>query len=116
MLSKVLTGPPVRWSLDESPGKDWILADDNLDAPLGKGKKRKTLKLPATLPQVAAGVLGLSIAVVGGWTVLASNPYGGQPIAVVAMGTDGAKDAKAAPAKPGAPAEAAVPPGSKVVT
>jgi polysaccharide deacetylase 2 family uncharacterized protein YibQ len=102
--------------LDESPGEDWILADDNLDAPLGKGKKRKTLKLPVALPQVAAGLLGLSIAVVGGWTVLASNPYGGQPIAVVAMGTDGVKDAKAAPPKPGAPAEAAVPPGSKVVT
>jgi polysaccharide deacetylase 2 family uncharacterized protein YibQ len=68
------------------------------------------------LPQVVAGLLGLSIAVVGGWTVLASNPYGGQPIAVVAMGTDGAKDAKVAPAKPGAPAEAAVPAGSKVVT
>jgi polysaccharide deacetylase 2 family uncharacterized protein YibQ len=93
------------------------LADDNLDAPLGKRKKRKPLKLPVALPQVVAGLLGLSIAVVGGWTVLASNPYGGQPIAVVAMGTDGAKDAKAAPAqKASGPAEAAVPPGSKVVT
>ena len=93
------------------------MADDNLDAPLGKRKKRKTPKLPVALPQVVAGLLGLSIAVVGGWTVLASNPYGGQPIAVVAMGTDGAKDAKAAPAqKASGPAEAAVPPGSKVVT
>ena len=93
------------------------MADDNLDAPLGKRKKRKPLKLPVALPQVVAGLLGLSIAVVGGWTVLASNPYGGQPIAVVAMGTDGAKDAKAAPAqKASGPAEAAVPPGSKVVT
>jgi polysaccharide deacetylase 2 family uncharacterized protein YibQ len=93
------------------------LADDNLDAPLGKRKKRQPLKLPVALPQVVAGLLGLSIAVVGGWTVLASNPYGGQPIAVVAMGTDGAKDAKAAPAqKASGPAEAAVPPGSKVVT
>ena len=93
------------------------MADDNLDAPLGKRKKRKPLKLPVALPQVVAGLLGLSIAVVGGWTVLASNPYGGQPIAVVAMGTDGAKDAKAASAqKASGPAEAAVPPGSKVVT
>ena len=84
------------------------MADDNLDAPLGKRKKRKPLKLPVALPQVVAGLLGLSIAVVGGWTVLASNPYGGQPIAVVAMGTDGAKDAKAAPAQKAAgPAEAA---------
>jgi polysaccharide deacetylase 2 family uncharacterized protein YibQ len=106
--------------LDESPGEDWILADDNLDAPLGKGKKRKQLKSPVVLPQVAAGLLGLSIVVVAGWTVLASNPYGGQPVAVVAMGTGGGKDAKAAPAPnaatPGAHAETAVPPGSKVVT
>jgi polysaccharide deacetylase 2 family uncharacterized protein YibQ len=92
------------------------LADDNLDAPLGKGKKRKQLKPPAFLPQVAAGLLGLSIAVVGGWAVLASNPYGGQPVAVVAMGTDGAKDAKPASAKKAAAPAEAMAPGSKVVT
>jgi polysaccharide deacetylase 2 family uncharacterized protein YibQ len=95
------------------------LADDDLDAPLGKGKKRKQLKLPVVLPQVVAGVLGLSIAVVGGWTVLASNPYGGEPIAVVAMGVNGGKDAKTPAPKisaPGAPTEATAPPGSKVVT
>lgn len=96
------------------------MADDDLDAPLGKGKTRKQLKLPAALPQAVAGVLGLSIVVAGGWTVLASNPYGGEPIAVIAMGNgDGAKassapDAKAAAAK--TPAEATPVPGSKVVT
>ena len=92
------------------------MADDDLDAPLGKGKKRKSLKLPAALPQVVAGLLGLSIVAVGGWTVLASNPHGGEPIAIIAMGGD-AKPAdapKAAPAK--APAEAPPPAGSKVVT
>jgi polysaccharide deacetylase 2 family uncharacterized protein YibQ len=95
------------------------LADDDLDAPLGKSKKRKPLKLPAALPQVVAGLLGLSIAVVGGWTVLASNPYGGEPIAVVAMGVSGGKDTKAPAPKvsaPGATAEVTAPPGSKVVT
>jgi polysaccharide deacetylase 2 family uncharacterized protein YibQ len=94
------------------------LADDDLDAPLGKGKKRKTLKLPAALPQAVAGLLGLSIVVAGGWTVLASNPYGGEPVAVVAMGGD-AKAANAPAGKASAaqtPAETPVPPGSKVVT
>ena len=94
------------------------MADDDLDAPLGKGKKRKTLKLPVALPQAVAGLLGLSIVVAGGWTVLASNPYGGEPIAVVAMGGD-AKPANAPAAKASAaqtPTEAPVPPGSKVVT
>jgi polysaccharide deacetylase 2 family uncharacterized protein YibQ len=94
------------------------LADDELDAPLGKGKKRKRLKLPAMLPQAVAGVLGLSIAAIGGWTVLASNPYGGEPTAVVAMGNGGDKtpDAPAKSATPQKPAEAPAPPGSKVVT
>jgi uncharacterized protein len=98
------------------------LADDDLDAPLGKGKKRKAPRLPAALPQAVAGVLGLSIAVVGGWTVLASNPYGGEPIAVIAMGgkaKDGAMGEPAPNAKVAAktPAEPAPPPpGSKVVT
>jgi polysaccharide deacetylase 2 family uncharacterized protein YibQ len=92
------------------------LADDDLDAPLGKGKKRKTLKLPAALPQAVAAVLGLSIVVVGGWTVLASNPYGGEPIAVIAMGNgDGAKAASPKTAAAKTPAEAP-PPGSSVVT
>ncbi len=92
------------------------MADDDLDAPLGKGKKRKTLKLPAALPQAVAAVLGLSIVVVGGWTVLASNPYGGEPIAVIAMGNgDGAKAASPKTAAAKTPAEAP-PPGSSVVT
>ena len=96
------------------------MADDDLDAPLGKGKKRKTLKLPVALPQAVAGVLGLSIVVAGGWTVLASNPYGGEPIAVIAMDNGGdAKTADAPQIKSGTaktPAETPVPPGSKVVT
>jgi polysaccharide deacetylase 2 family uncharacterized protein YibQ len=92
------------------------LADDDLDAPLGKGKKRKTLKLPVALPQLVAGVLGLSILVVGGWTVVASNPYGGEPVAVVAMGGDAKPDGAAKPAAAKASAEAPPPPGSKVVT
>jgi polysaccharide deacetylase 2 family uncharacterized protein YibQ len=95
------------------------LADDDLDAPLGKSKKRKKLKLPLALPQAVAGVLGLSIAVVGGWTVLASNPYGGEPLAVVAMGAGSGKDTKTPAPKittPGVPAEVKAPPGSKVVT
>lgn len=94
------------------------MADDELDAPLGKSKKRKRVKLPVALPQAVAGVLGLSIAVIGGWAVLASNPYGGEPVAVVAMGGDGGKS-PADPAKTATaqkPAEATPPAGSKVIT
>ena len=92
------------------------MADDDLDAPLGKGKKRKALKLPAALPQVVAGVLGLTIVVVGGWTVLASNPYGGEPIAVIAMGGKPAGESGPKVAVAKAPTEAPPAPGSKVIT
>jgi len=103
------------------------LADDDLDAPLGKKPNRKMVKLPVRLPQVVAGALSLSVIAVGGWTVLASDPYGGEPVAIVATrmnstatatdrnvaATAITPDQKSARTKPSEPA---VPPGSKVVT
>jgi len=104
------------------------LAADDLDAPLGKSKKRKGLTLPVALPQIVAGVLGLTIAAAGLWTVLANDPYGGEPVAVVA--TNSSPEAKATdqsvaaatrtpvtPAAKAATSEAAAPPpGSKIIT
>jgi polysaccharide deacetylase 2 family uncharacterized protein YibQ len=103
------------------------LADDDLDAPLGKTKTRKGKTLPVSLPQVVAGLLGLSVAVVGAWTVLANDPYGGEPIAVVAARMDSPQNATdrnvaaaaATPEQKAAakmPAGMAAPPGSKVIT
>jgi hypothetical protein len=101
------------------------LADD-LDTPLGKKPKRKTLKLPMRLPQAVAGGLSLSVIAVGGWTVLASDPYGGEPMVIVAARMTSAATAanrntaatvtseqKTADPKPG---ETVAPPGSKVIT
>jgi uncharacterized protein len=103
------------------------LADDDLDAPLGKKPKRKKVKLPVRLPQVVAGLLSLSVIAIGGWTVMASDPYGGEPVAIVATRMNSAATASdrnvaAAAITPDQksprtkPAEPAVPPGSKVVT
>jgi polysaccharide deacetylase 2 family uncharacterized protein YibQ len=103
------------------------LADDDLDAPLGKGKKRKERKLPVTLPQLVAGVLGLSTAVVGAWTVLASDPYGGEPVAVVSTGrangaaagdvaAAAAAQRKTATTGTKTASELTAPPGSKIIT
>jgi len=105
------------------------VAADDLDAPLGKTKKRKGLTLPVALPQLVAGVLGLTIAAAGLWTVLASDPYGGEPVAVVAANagseakaTDQSVAAAArAPVTPAAKMAAteaapAPPPGSKIIT
>jgi polysaccharide deacetylase 2 family uncharacterized protein YibQ len=95
------------------------LADDELNTPLGKARKHKPRKLPVSLPQVVAGALGLITVAVGGWTVLASDPYGGQPIAIVAAKLEAPAETAAvkivAAGDPQAPAPA-TPPGSKVIT
>jgi len=101
------------------------LAADDLDAPLGKKPNRKKVKLPVRLPQVVAGLLGLSVMAVGGWTVVASDPYGGEPVAIVATrmnstATASDRNVAAAAATPdqqtGKPGQPVPPPGSKVVT
>jgi polysaccharide deacetylase 2 family uncharacterized protein YibQ len=108
------------------------LATDDLDTPLGKSKKTTTRKLPVTLPQVVAGILGLCVVVVGVLTVQSHEPYGGEPVAVVAptilsgaraedqnVATATRTDASAAKPVNGAAANIAAektPPGSKVIT
>jgi polysaccharide deacetylase 2 family uncharacterized protein YibQ len=110
---------------------------DDLDAPLGKRSKKKSFRLPIN-PQ-HAGLVGLVlfIATFGGWALFGDNPFGGEPMVVVAVGPatdDGPPlikpDAKKAPdaAAPNGtapvagprhsegPAGAAPPPGSKTVT
>jgi len=111
------------------------VAVDEFDAPLGKKTTSKRLKLPVTPPQILAGVLATSVAVVGLWTMFASDPYGGEPVAVVPAGSKGLAQQKdrsvaaAVQAGPGQPypagtgmavpaakSEQPPPPGSKTVT
>ncbi|MGB7259750.1 MAG: divergent polysaccharide deacetylase family protein [Pseudolabrys sp.] len=89
------------------------------------------------MPQLVAGVLGLSGLAVVGWAIFVSDPLGGEPVAVVATALPGVKTigadtpggdqhsrydgpigGKPAADKPAAPKEAAVspPPGSKIIT
>ncbi|MBV9557371.1 MAG: divergent polysaccharide deacetylase family protein, partial [Pseudolabrys sp.] len=101
--------------------------DLNVDVPLGKDKKkRKAPALPVAMPQLVAGVLGLSVVAVGAWTLLVDDPLGGEPMAVVATKPFTAatsKDETVAAATQKVPAAAvkagestAPPPGSTVVT
>jgi polysaccharide deacetylase 2 family uncharacterized protein YibQ len=60
---------------------------DEFDAPLGRKTTSKRLKLPFTPPQLLAGVLATSVVAVGLWTMFASDPYGGEPVAVVPAGS-----------------------------
>ena len=59
------------------------MATDDLNAPLGLGKGKRLPTLPASPPQILAGVLGLSGLVVVGWATFVHDPLGGQPVAVV---------------------------------
>ncbi len=103
------------------------MAAEDLDVPLGQDKKkRKGPALPVAMPQLVAGVLGLSVIAVGAWTALIDDPLGGEPIAVVAtkpMAPAASKDETVAAATQKMPAAAGVkvdpaapPPGSTVVT
>ncbi len=67
-----------------------MAADDELSAPLGqKTRKSKVSKLPKLsigVPQLLAGALGLFGVVAVGWALLANDPLGGEPTAVVVTG------------------------------
>jgi polysaccharide deacetylase 2 family uncharacterized protein YibQ len=116
-----------------------VAADDldaPLEAPLGKPKsttpKPRRFALSVTLPQAIAGLLGAAIVVAGVWTLVAKDPYGGEPVAIVATpgnGGNAANNAMAATATPAASAPQAAahaakpsdiaahaPPGSKIIT
>jgi uncharacterized protein len=61
------------------------LADDELNEPLGKtARKTRRLRLPAALPRIAAALLAVCLSVFAGWAMLVTDPYGGEPMAVVA--------------------------------
>lgn len=83
------------------------MAADDLDAPLGQKapKKKPFPKLPIALPHAIVAVLGLCVATFVLWTVLARDPFGGEPMATVAVNNPAAADdKKPAPSNPAAPA------------
>jgi hypothetical protein len=62
------------------------VAADDLSAPLGRQRKRRT-KLPATLPLVVAGCLSLSLIIFVLWAALGRDPLGGEPMVVMSVDT-----------------------------
>lgn len=102
---------------------------DDLSAPLGQTKSKKSRKLPIAAPQILAGLLALCGLVVVGWAALVNDPLGGEPVAVIATGLPPAPAGKDAPKGDGAehsrhdglamkaPVEKATPPaGSQTIT
>ena len=62
------------------------MSSDDLNAPLGQDKRKGLPKLPAAIPQILAGVLGLFGIAVVAWAIFVNDPLGGEPTAVVATG------------------------------
>jgi polysaccharide deacetylase 2 family uncharacterized protein YibQ len=79
------------------------VAVDDLTSPLGQGKsaKRGRPSLPISIPQIVAGTLGLFLIVFTAWTLIASDPFGGEPMVVTKAPTRVATEG-AAPVQPGA--------------
>jgi polysaccharide deacetylase 2 family uncharacterized protein YibQ len=101
------------------------VAADDLNKPLGRNKPKKSWQLPpGIVPKAIAGVLGLFLLAFFGWALIVNDPYGGEPSAVVAIGSPGPDKRKGGEvqpvivqaAQPAAPAPAAAPPGSQTIT
>jgi polysaccharide deacetylase 2 family uncharacterized protein YibQ len=62
----------------------WAVVDD-LNKPLGQDiVKKRPQALPRIVPQIVAGILGLSIAAFVAWTAMTDDPLGGEPMVIVA--------------------------------
>lgn len=59
------------------------MTTDDLSAPLGRNKAPKRRRLPLAVPRIAVGVLSSFAVVLIGWTMTVSDPFGGEPIAIV---------------------------------
>ena len=75
------------------------MADDELSVPLGKSakKEQRRFRLPIRIPHMIAGLLGLFVLACTAWALMVDDPFGGEPIAVVATGFDPPKSGPALP-------------------
>jgi uncharacterized protein len=83
---------------------------DDLSAPLGQHPAKRRLGLPISVPQLIAGALALFLVVFVVWAVVADDPFGGEPTAVVPIDLRGAAAVKKSEAPPAQAAPVA--PGS----
>jgi polysaccharide deacetylase 2 family uncharacterized protein YibQ len=59
------------------------VAADDLSAPLGQQPKKPRFAVPVAVPRALAGLLGVCLLTFLAWTVLISDPLGGEPMVVV---------------------------------
>src|SRR5262249_54902632 len=75
---------------------------DDLSKPLGqKKRKRRSFVVPTWIVgRAIAGVLGVCVAVLGGWMMFVDEPYGGGPVAIVSARSQGGPQAAQTGEKP----------------
>jgi hypothetical protein len=72
--------------------EDWRMAADDLTAPLGQETKRGrsfSAAITASIPQAIAIALAAFLGAFVLWAVIADNPFGGEPMAVVQISPAG---------------------------
>jgi len=76
---------------------------DELSTPLGqeKARKKRRFRLPFTVMQVLAVLLGLFLTGFATIALFTDNPFGGEPVAHIALRKTPGADEKIAPAAPG---------------
>jgi polysaccharide deacetylase 2 family uncharacterized protein YibQ len=75
------------------------VAADDLSTPLGQEPKKRRFALPPIMPRAIAGALGLCLLGFVAWTVLISDPLGGEPMVIVSADARGPSQG-GAPGKP----------------
>jgi polysaccharide deacetylase 2 family uncharacterized protein YibQ len=113
---RLTTSGPVSADLFDPLIREGLaVTTDDLSTPLGQGKGRKRRLAPA-IPwgPVIAILLGLPVAVFGGWAMFADEPFGGEPMAVApAMVADASPAAATDTPTPPASTPAAAPAGAQ---
>jgi polysaccharide deacetylase 2 family uncharacterized protein YibQ len=69
------------------------VSTDDLNAPLGQHKTEKRRLLPVAIAPTIAAALALCTAVFVGWALLANDPFGGEPVVVVAANPSDSREA-----------------------
>jgi uncharacterized protein len=83
------------------------MTSDDLSAPLGRRPKKPRSRFKLPIPQIVATALALFFGIFVLWAVVADDPFGGEPMAVVPANLKiAAKAPTAAAPQPGAMAEA----------
>ncbi len=94
------------------------MAIDDLTAPLGREPKKRRRAVKVPVPQIVAGALAAFLGLFVLWAVVADDPYGGEPMAVVPANLRLAAKPADIPAtpQPGAPTPSGVQPREGQVT